>query len=291
MIGRCTPSRRNHQSRKTPAISPRATSPSAIEYRDLDPEGLIATYRDDPAQLAELLERSPEEASATRACPCTSCGAEDGHEYIRFDVFLSDPHYHYNHRGAEIVNNVIEFDVAAHGDMLPWALGCIRSRLAPCSPKPAAVTWSTASTRRHRSGTGTDRAARRAGPGRGPGPERRGVRGGLRTGSRPGRRTSARLGPLDGVRPFRHRKVFDLTRDHPAERSNEVAHPVAVGHQREAMERPKVATGELQSSHNAPPDSPPKSSMTTTTLTLPAAAAALDGGYKYVPVVLGLELA
>jgi hypothetical protein len=106
-----------------------------IEYRDLDPEGLIATYRDDPAQLAELLERSPEGGYSDEGVSLHVCGAEDGHEYIRFDVFLSDPHYHYNHRGEEVVNNVIEFDVAAHGDMLPWALGCIRSRLGSMLPE------------------------------------------------------------------------------------------------------------------------------------------------------------
>jgi hypothetical protein len=106
-----------------------------IEYRDLDPQGLIASYRDDPAQLAELLERSPEGGFSDEGVSLHVCGAEDGHEYIRFDVFLSDPHYHYNHRGAEIVNNVIEFDVAAHGDMLPWALGCVRSRLGTMLPE------------------------------------------------------------------------------------------------------------------------------------------------------------
>jgi hypothetical protein len=106
-----------------------------IEYRDLDPEGLVATYKDDPAQLAELLERSPEGGFSDEGVSLHVCGAEDGHEYIRFDVFLSDPHYHYNHGGGEIVNNVIEFDVAAHGDMLPWALGCIRSRLDSMLPQ------------------------------------------------------------------------------------------------------------------------------------------------------------
>ena len=55
--------------------------------------------------------------------------AADGHEYVRFDVFDADPHYHYNHRGPEVVNNVVEFDVIAHGDMLPWALDRIRTRL------------------------------------------------------------------------------------------------------------------------------------------------------------------
>jgi hypothetical protein len=28
-----------------------------------------------------------------------------------------------------VVNNVVEFDVVAHGDMLPWALDRIRTRL------------------------------------------------------------------------------------------------------------------------------------------------------------------
>jgi hypothetical protein len=83
-----------------------------VEYRDLDPEGLVATYRENPAHLAELLARS-----------------RDGHEYVRFDVFDGDPHYHYNHRSPEVVNNVVEFDVVAHGDMLPWALGRIRTRM------------------------------------------------------------------------------------------------------------------------------------------------------------------
>jgi hypothetical protein len=106
-----------------------------VEYRDLDPEGLVETYKDDPAHLAELLERSPEGGFTDEGVSLHVCGAEDGHEYIRFDVFLMEPHYHYNHRGEPIVNNVIDFDVAAHGDMLPWALGCIRSRLDTMLPE------------------------------------------------------------------------------------------------------------------------------------------------------------
>jgi hypothetical protein len=105
-----------------------------VEYRDLDPEGLVATYKGDPAHLAELLERSPEGGFTDEGVSLHVCGAEDGHEYIRFDVFLAEPHYHYNHRGDEIVNNVIDFDVAANGDMLPWAFGCIRSRLDSMLP-------------------------------------------------------------------------------------------------------------------------------------------------------------
>jgi hypothetical protein len=100
-----------------------------IEYRELDPDGLIETYKQDAAQLAELLERSPEGGFTDEGLSFHVCATKGGHEYLRFDVFDGEPHYHYNHPGAEVVNNVIDFDVAAHGAMLPWALRCLRTRL------------------------------------------------------------------------------------------------------------------------------------------------------------------
>ena len=56
-------------------------------------------------------------------------GAEDGHEYLRFDMFDAEPHYHYVHRSDDVVNNVIDFDTAAHGEMLPWVVQRLRTRL------------------------------------------------------------------------------------------------------------------------------------------------------------------
>jgi hypothetical protein len=103
-----------------------------VEYRDVTPEALLETYRDDPEHLAELMERSPEGGFADEGVSLHVRGAEDGHEYLRFDVFDGEPHYHYIHKvpsGGEVVNQVVDFDVAAHGEMLPWALDCIRSRL------------------------------------------------------------------------------------------------------------------------------------------------------------------
>ena len=100
-----------------------------IEYRELDPEGLIETYKHDAAQLAELIDRSPEGGFTDEGVSIHVWSADDGHEYLRFDVFDAEPHYHYNHPGADVVNNVVDFDVAAHGDMLPWALQCLRDRL------------------------------------------------------------------------------------------------------------------------------------------------------------------
>jgi hypothetical protein len=103
-----------------------------VEYRDVDPESLAATYADDATQLAELEEKSPEGGFSDEGVSIHVCGTDDGHEYVRFDVFDDEPHYHYIHRtpnGAEAVNNVIDFDTAALGEMLPWAIERLRTRL------------------------------------------------------------------------------------------------------------------------------------------------------------------
>ena len=104
-----------------------------VEYRDVDPESLVATYADNPDHLAELAERSPEGGFSDEGVSIHVSATDDGHEYVRFDVFDDDPHYHYVHKtgvGEDIVNNVIGFDAAAHGDMLDWTLARLRTRLA-----------------------------------------------------------------------------------------------------------------------------------------------------------------
>jgi hypothetical protein len=103
-----------------------------VEYRDLDPESLRATYAGDAGQLAELEARSPAGGFSDRGVTIHVWDAEDGHLYLRFDCFDDEPHYHYNHRvGADgvVVNNVIDFDPVAQGPMLPWAIETLRARL------------------------------------------------------------------------------------------------------------------------------------------------------------------
>jgi len=103
-----------------------------VEYRDVRPDDLLELYKDDPAQLAELLEKSPEGGFSDNGVSIHVRGTDDGHEYLRFDVFEDEPHYHYIHRtepGEEIVNNVVTFDTFAFGEMLPVALGWLRERL------------------------------------------------------------------------------------------------------------------------------------------------------------------
>jgi len=102
-----------------------------VEYRDLDPEGLEETYKDNPQYLAELREKSPEGGFSDEGVTIHVFDASDGHEYLRFDVFDDEPHYHYVHRTVDdtVVNNVVDFDTAAHGDMLAWTLQLLHTRL------------------------------------------------------------------------------------------------------------------------------------------------------------------
>jgi hypothetical protein len=103
-----------------------------VEYRDVEPESLTETYAANADHLAELEARSPEGGFSDEGVSIHVCATDDGHEYVRFDIFEEEPHYHYIHNtppDAEIVNNVIAFDAVAHGDMLPWAIERLRTRL------------------------------------------------------------------------------------------------------------------------------------------------------------------
>jgi hypothetical protein len=103
-----------------------------VEHRDLDPASLVETYKDNPAHLAELLERSPAGGFTDSGVTVHVFDASDGREYLRFDVFDEEPHYHYIHRTDDesVVNQVIDFDVVAHGPMLDWTFAALRARLA-----------------------------------------------------------------------------------------------------------------------------------------------------------------
>jgi hypothetical protein len=103
-----------------------------VEYRALDPESLAETYAGNAAHLAQLEELSPEGGFTDEGVSIHVCGTDDGHEYLRFDLLDDEPHYHYISRGAtpdDIVNNVVDYDADAMGDMLPWVVERLRSRL------------------------------------------------------------------------------------------------------------------------------------------------------------------
>src|SRR4029453_18362216 len=57
------------------------------EYRALDPESLVETYKDRPEELAEMLKQSPEGGFADEGVTVHVFDATDGHEYLRLDMF------------------------------------------------------------------------------------------------------------------------------------------------------------------------------------------------------------
>jgi hypothetical protein len=100
-----------------------------VEYRDVTPESLAATYAGNDSDMAEIVEHSPVGGFSDEGVSIHVCGTADGHEYLRFDVFDDEPHYHYV-RPTLDHNNVVPFDPVADGDMLAWAIGRLRTRLA-----------------------------------------------------------------------------------------------------------------------------------------------------------------
>ncbi len=102
----------------------------ALEYRDVDPERLARAYADNTDDLAELERHSPKGGFSDRGVSIHVLGTQDEHEYLRFDAFDSDPHYHYVRPSGDH-NHWVPFDPIAGGDMLSFALICLRDRLAP----------------------------------------------------------------------------------------------------------------------------------------------------------------
>jgi len=98
-----------------------------LEYRTLDDAELDRAYADDAESKATIDAAKPAEVD-DRGVSIHVLGAEDGHEYLRFDVFENGPHYHYIH-SERVENKIVDFDTVAMGDMLPWALEQIRSHL------------------------------------------------------------------------------------------------------------------------------------------------------------------
>jgi hypothetical protein len=101
-----------------------------FEYRELDAESFLATYAGTEfetaarAQLVDDLDLS--------GVSLHVYDADRDFEYLRFDCFEGDSHYHYIHEWStseDVDNHVVQWDEVANGPMLPWALTRIRTRL------------------------------------------------------------------------------------------------------------------------------------------------------------------
>jgi hypothetical protein len=56
-------------------------------------------------------------------------GTEDEHEYLRFDMFNVNPHYHYEPPTEK--ERILPVDTVADGEPVTWGLDRLRGRLAP----------------------------------------------------------------------------------------------------------------------------------------------------------------
>lgn len=101
-----------------------------VESRAVDPASLAASYADDPEGWAEVQAASPEGGFTDEGVSLHVVEARSGHEYLRFDAFTAEPHYHYI-RSDRAHNEVVPYDPVADGPALDWALGRLRTRLEP----------------------------------------------------------------------------------------------------------------------------------------------------------------
>ena len=56
-------------------------------------------------------------------------GSGDEHEYLRFDLFAVNPHYHYE--PPDDAERILMLDTVAEGDAVGWGITRLRDRLVP----------------------------------------------------------------------------------------------------------------------------------------------------------------
>ncbi|HPG24236.1 MAG: hypothetical protein H6748_16580 [Spirochaetaceae bacterium] len=96
-----------------------------VEYRLLD-DAITAAH----ISRQDLASQQAPDVIDDRGVSLHVFGRTDGRdvEYLRFDCFDEDPHYHYV-SWARKTNEMVHIDPIAQGDPLEWALERIRTRL------------------------------------------------------------------------------------------------------------------------------------------------------------------
>lgn len=96
-----------------------------VEYRLLNDE-LVNQHMGSEHQHIDLPDNIDDRGVSLHVF----CMHEDGgrREYLRFDCFDDDPHYHYVN-WQEQANDIVHIDPVADGDPLAWSLDRIRTRL------------------------------------------------------------------------------------------------------------------------------------------------------------------
>jgi len=99
-----------------------------VEYRRVDAATIAGAYGD--IEVREAGDDTPQPPILQdEGLTLHVCDGATGDEYLRFDLFEDNPHYHYIAPGRSHV--VVPFDRVAGGDMRTWAVERLRSRLRP----------------------------------------------------------------------------------------------------------------------------------------------------------------
>jgi hypothetical protein len=99
----------------------------AVEYRLLTDVILNDAYKDDP-EGADVIARTRRKETLNDEGVSIHVMDNERNEYLRFDCFSEDPHYHYI-QPEEKYNILVPFDVDACGDMVDWVIERLSSRL------------------------------------------------------------------------------------------------------------------------------------------------------------------
>jgi hypothetical protein len=96
-----------------------------VEYRFLNNELIADNYQGTKDKDA-VAEKAPA-AIDDEGLSFHVYDRASGVEYLRFDVFREDPHYHYLRPDG--TQQIVPYDTSANGEMFDWATTCLRSRL------------------------------------------------------------------------------------------------------------------------------------------------------------------
>ena len=109
-----------------------------VEVRVVDDALVGAQFKDaTPQQQAEIAANKPANLN-DGGVSVHVCSSRDRTEYLRFDCFRIEPHYHYISSAGDS-QEIIKFDTVANGDMLDWAIGRVATRMPEMLRRAGAI--------------------------------------------------------------------------------------------------------------------------------------------------------
>ncbi|MGE0218470.1 DUF7700 domain-containing protein [Mycolicibacterium sp.] len=97
-----------------------------VEFRELNARVIEANYRHDPEAMKFF---EPMMGIDDVGITLHVYSTEDMAEHLRFDAFGDIPHLHYHYILPDGSHRKLDYDLAACGEMIPWAMRTMADRL------------------------------------------------------------------------------------------------------------------------------------------------------------------